>query len=309
MSQAKWGLVWNPSKGEQSELEAALELTDEQKAALTWYETDEEDSGVAAVKKALADGCAVVFASGGDGTVRVVAEGLAGTEAELAVIPQGTGNLLARNLSIPLSSPADALAFAVEHEARELDVAWVEIVDGEKKGKYAFTVMAGLGVDAHLMAETKDELKEKAGWLAYVEALGRALNSASVVKATITIDDGEAQEVDAHTIMIANCGTIQGGITLFPEAEPDDGDLDMLILNADSALGWLDTLKTMVWDHGIARHWNKDKPESSTTTFERLKKVDIVLSEPVRFQIDGDELGEVTHLTVTIAEKALRTRA
>lgn len=66
-----------------------------------WYETDADDAGVAATKRAIAEGASVVLASGGDGTVRAIAEALRGTGVPMAVVPQGTGNLLARNIGLP----------------------------------------------------------------------------------------------------------------------------------------------------------------------------------------------------------------
>ncbi|WP_268771988.1 diacylglycerol/lipid kinase family protein, partial [Microbacterium sp. Leaf351] len=100
MTPARIGIVFNPSKIEREQLEkslAAVGVTD-----ASWFETTPDDPGQGPARAALADGCTLVIAAGGDGTVRAVAEVLAGTDTELAIVPRGTGNLLARNLGVPL---------------------------------------------------------------------------------------------------------------------------------------------------------------------------------------------------------------
>ena len=103
MDALRIGIVWNPSKTSKEELESGL--TDAAASAgaeprVTWWETTPDDAGQGAAASALADGADVIVAAGGDGTVRAVAEHLAHEEAdaELGIVPLGTGNLLARNL-------------------------------------------------------------------------------------------------------------------------------------------------------------------------------------------------------------------
>ena len=106
MSSTHAGIVWNPSKTTREDLEAALHDARRRGAGMTvsWFETSEDDPGGDAAQRALDAGADVILAAGGDGTVRAVAEHLADTKApaELGIIPLGTGNLLARNLDIPL---------------------------------------------------------------------------------------------------------------------------------------------------------------------------------------------------------------
>src|SRR5690606_41795761 len=78
-----------------------------------WLETTVEDPGAGQVRTALARGASVVIAAGGDGTVRAVAEGLAGTDTPMGVLPLGTGNLLARNLDVPLTGYRDMVTTAL----------------------------------------------------------------------------------------------------------------------------------------------------------------------------------------------------
>ena len=179
--------------------------------------------------------------------------------------------------------------------------------DGERR---AFTVMVGFGVDAQMLVETDDDLKDRAGWLAYVEAMGRALAGTEMTDITLTLDDQDPQELRGHTLLIGNCGTLQGGIRLLPDAVLDDGILDMLLISADGPLQWLDTFRSVVWDNGIRRILGGAAEAVSTdsTTHVSAARIDVALASPQRFEIDGEELGEVSGFTVEVQASALSVR-
>lgn len=308
------GIVWNPSKTSKEELEQAWSEASEGRDDLevSWFETSEDDPGRRATQQALDAGADVVLAAGGDGTVRAVAEHLAdtGADAALAIIPLGTGNLLARNLDVPLGDLPGAFARALGDGATALDVGWAEVTLASGVERHAFVVMAGFGIDAHMISETDDDLKDKAGWLAYVESLGRAFSASEVIDLQVSIDDAEPATEQAHTLIVGNCGTLQGGVTLLPDAQPDDGELDALILSAEGLSGWTDTLKNMVWDNGLKRILgNGDEAESSeSTTHRRLTSLAVDLSEPRLVEVDGDELGDTTRLVITVQPGAITVR-
>ncbi|MDF1490392.1 diacylglycerol/lipid kinase family protein [Tessaracoccus caeni] len=308
------GIVWNPSKTSKEELEAAWDeaAAGHDDVRVSWFETSEDDPGRRATQQALDAGAEVVLAAGGDGTVRAVAEHLAdtGADAALGIVPLGTGNLLARNLEVPLGDLSGAFARALGDGATSLDVGWAEVTLATGVERHAFVVMAGFGIDAHMISETDDDLKDKAGWLAYVESLGRAFSASEVIELRISIDDAEPTTEQAHTLIVGNCGTLQGGVTLLPDAQPDDGELDALILSADGVPGWMDTLKNMVWDNGLKRMLgSSDQAEScESATHRRLTSLAVDLSEPRLVEVDGDELGEATRLVVTVQPGAITVR-
>ena len=313
MALERIAIVWNPSKTEREVLETGLAaaLGDDERE-ISWWETTVEDPGQKATEDALEWGADVIVAAGGDGTVRAVAERLAepGAGAELAILPLGTGNLLARNLDIPLNNPQAAFARALADEARVIDVGWIETAVDGAPTRQAFAVMAGFGIDAHMIVETDDDLKSKVGWLAYVESLGRAVNASEVIELRIAVDGGEAVTAAGHTLMVGNCGMLQGGITLLPDADPSDGELDLLLLSAEGIAGWLDTLRSFVWDNGIRRLMGAtDRAESGdTAAHARATSVAVELPEPRVLEVDGDDLGEVTQFAVEIQPGALRVR-
>lgn len=303
------GVIWNPTKVDEDELRAAIESV-HAGDDVHWWETTEDDPGLGMAEEALKAGCTVVYAAGGDGTVRAVAEALIDTDAALAIIPQGTGNLLARNLGVPLGGVRAAVEHAAESTGRVIDMGEVHIVEGDVEGVHGFLVMVGFGIDAQMLAATDDDLKEKAGWLAYVQALGQAAAATELVGAQIALDDDEPENMPVHTLLIGNCGMIQGGITLLPDAVPDDGLIDVLVISAEGVRGWLDTAKSMLWDNGLKRMLGGADEAVSTefTSHASVTRVRVELDEPQHFEIDGEEVGSVRVFDVGVRAGALRVR-
>ena len=121
-------------------------------------------------------------------------------------------------------------------------------------------------------------------------------------------ESSPGEQERAHTVLIGCYGAIQGGITLLPDADPSDGELDVAMLRAEGMLGWLDTVRSIVWDNGVKRQlFDTDEAESSENVFHtRATSVEITLSEPREFQIDGDTLGEIDRVAVSIQPGGLR---
>jgi diacylglycerol kinase (ATP) len=307
------GIVVNPSKTSRDDIEDALRSLGDDllQPRVSWYETTEEDPGHAMTQDALDAGVDLVIAAGGDGTVRAVAECLAvsDTSADLGIIPSGTGNLLTRNVGIPLKGIGKALTVALSGQSRAIDLGWAKADLGDGEKSFAFTVMAGVGVDAHMITETDEDLKGKVGWLAYVESMGRAVTASDVIEMTLTVDDDAPTQTRAHTLIVGNCGILTGGVTLLPDADPADGELDMLLLSADGVASWLDTLRTMVWDNGIKRVVaGADAASSSSVEHQRVAAVAATLGTPRVLELDGDDLGECSAVEFSIQPGAIRVR-
>jgi diacylglycerol kinase (ATP) len=315
MSAQRVCIIWNPVKTTRADLESGLDraaAAAETTFEAIWFETSEDDAGQGVTAQALAAGADLLVVAGGDGTVRAVAERLAeaDTSAELAIVPLGTGNLLARNLGVPLNDIPGTLTRAFGGEARAIDVGWLEIELAGGPERHAFAVMAGFGLDAHMITETDDDLKDKVGWLAYVESMGRAIAASDTLEVRITAD-GQAHGGDSvHTLLVGNCGTLQGGFNLLPDADPSDGELDLLLLSADGAAGWLDTMRNLVWDNGIKRlaTGGKVAESSDSATHLRVRSLGLELMEPRVFEIDGEDLGETSRVSITIQPGAVRVR-
>ena len=194
-----------------------------------WLETTPNDPGPGMAEAAVAAGVQLVIICGGDGTVMACLDALAGTDLPVALLPLGTGNLLARNLGVPIQLE-DALAVAVDGVDRHIDLG--RIAD------QPFAVMAGIGLDAAMMADTSENLKGIIGWPAYVAGGLRHLRD-PVMRVQLSIDGGPPLRRSARTVLIGNVGQLQGGLKLLPDAAPDDGLLDVAIVAPRTARDWI----------------------------------------------------------------------
>jgi YegS/Rv2252/BmrU family lipid kinase len=201
---------------------------------VTWWETTVEDTGYRMAHEAAVSGADLVIAIGGDGTIRAVCEELAGTGIPVGIVPAGTGNLLARNLSIPLYLRA-AVDVGLNGQDRAIDMVHVT---GDDMEDATFLVMAGMGFDAAIMEGVNEGFKNKVGWLAYVWSALKALMFPAI-RVEISVDGGEFTRHRARTIVIGNVGSLQAGMPLIPEAAIDDGRLDVVMLDPRRFVSWI----------------------------------------------------------------------
>ena len=259
-----------------------------------WLETSVEDPGRAMTRQAVTEQVDLVIGAGGDGTIRYVADGLAHTGIPLGLVPAGTGNLLARNLDLPLEE-IDAIDVALDGQLRVVDLVRITVDDRPPEH---FAVMAGIGVDAMMMDETDEDLKDKVGSAAYFVAAAKALGRLPV-RMTVQLDTNRALRRHAMLCVIGNVGTLRGNLTLIPGASPDDGLLDLYIASPRRFRHWVKLALRL-----ITRRAKKDDQVDQHTG----KRVRIVINGKDNYQLDGDVVGESTTLTAEIQPGALAIR-
>ncbi|WP_374009086.1 diacylglycerol kinase family protein [Leifsonia sp. LS-T14] len=319
-------VVYNPVRVDVPRVRAAVEAAAAAAAAtglnndfdLLWLETTVEEGGQAQAREALARGASLVLAAGGDGTVRAVAEALRGQDATLAVIPGGTGNLLARNLGLPFASVEGASAIAFGGETRRIDlgVARARRPDGSES-EHAFLVMAGVGIDAAMIAGARPSLKRRFGWLAYVDAAFRALPTSTKVHVRFRLDHGDERSAHVSTILIANCGALPGNVELIPDAAIDDGLLDVAILQPATVFGWLAIWRKVTWENRVLRKSAlgrriirfTDRAVRTRLSYLRGESAQLEVDAPEPFELDGDAFGEILALDLRVDERGLRVKA
>jgi YegS/Rv2252/BmrU family lipid kinase len=310
-------VVYNPTKVDLKKLKKSVKKHAETAGwgKTLWFETDPDDFGLAASKMAVSQGADVVMAAGGDGTVRAVAEGLRGSGIAIGLLPQGTGNLLARNLDLTVTNLDESLEAAFGDGERTIDVGMLEIsrVDGTTD-EHAFLVMAGLGLDAKMMANTNPKLKKAVGWLAYVDGGIRSLPEIKPIKLKYTIDGSEPKRSDAHTILIGNCGKLPGGILVMPDAKPDDGVFDIVVLRPRGPFGWLRIWNKIAWENGVLRKSaigrkivDLSRDVKDVRSF-RAQDLTLNVDDPQEVELDGDEFGEATFVRAYVDKAALRVK-
>ena len=310
-------IVYNPIKVDLDLLKASVAAGESAAgwATTRWYETSVEDPGGGATRRAIEDGADTVIAAGGDGTVRAVAEALRGSDVSLALLPSGTGNLLARNLHLTLDDIDQSISTAFTGDDRPIDLGLLDIQrpDGSRE-QMAFVVMAGLGLDAKMIANTDSDLKKKVGWLAYVDAIIKSLRDENRMHVRYNLDGAGNQTARVHTVMVGNCGSLPGNIMLLPDASVDDGVFDIIALRPEGLFGWVQIWVKIVWENGVLRRSQVGRKIMGMTkevrTLRYLKGRELVLrlDKPEVFELDGDEFGEAIAVKATVDHLALTVK-
>lgn len=267
-----------------------------------WIETTEDDPGTGQAREALERGADLICPLGGDGTVRAVAAGLIDSGVPIGLLPGGTGNLLARNLDLPVDSLEKALVVALTGRDEVIDVGTINVVvPGETQDTYKdyyFLVMAGMGFDASVMADAPEKLKAQFGWPAYVVAGMKHLNGQRF-QVDASIDDGETFHRRVRTVVVGNVGRLQGGVELLPDAEAADGALDVVMLSPKGLIGWASV------GAYIATHQRKGHRR---VEHYRCRTMRLELGSNQEVQLDGDPIGPGRVLSFAVKPHCLTVR-
>ena len=233
-----------------------------------WYEVTKSRRAPKFARKAAARGVGLVFVWGGDGTVQRCIDALAGTGTAVAILPAGTANLLAANLEVP-HQLTEAVQVGLRGDRRRLDTG---SVNGER-----FAVMAGAGFDARMIADADRGAKDRLGRTAYVVTGIRNLR-AHRVRATVAVDGKPFFNGKVSCVLAANVAKTLGGVEAFPQAQPDDGRLELGLVTAGDPVEWARTFGRLALGHA---------EQSPFVKVTQGKKFRIRFDQKVRFELDG----------------------
>jgi YegS/Rv2252/BmrU family lipid kinase len=233
-----------------------------------WYEVKKSRRAPKYARRAAAQGADVMFVWGGDGTVQRCIDAVAGTDTAVAILPAGTANLLASNLDVP-HDLTEAVQVGLHGDRRRLDTG---SVNGER-----FMVMAGAGFDAQMISDADRGTKDRLGRVAYIVTGIRNL-TAGRVRATVEVDGQPFFMGKISCVLAANVGQILGGVEAFPQAEPDDGRLELGVVTARNPVEWARTFGRLALGH---------PDQSPFVEVTQGKKIRIRFDRKVRYELDG----------------------
>lgn len=286
----RFALLVNPASAGGRALDALPKVhaaLDELGAEHRTVTTRSIDHAYEEAKAAVAEGETVV-ALGGDGLLRPLAGALKGTDSALAIVPSGRGNDLARVLGIP-KEPGEAARVAIQGQERLLDVANVEGTP------YMGIASFGLDSDANRIA---NEAKVVKGNGVYVYAAIRALAAWKPATFSVTVD-GERHEFTGYSVAVGNSKAYGGGMVLFPDAELDDGKLDVMLSKNCSKLRCLVELPKVFRGAHV---------DSDFTEFLRGEEIEVSSDRPFAIYADGDPIG-ATPAIIRVERRCLRVMA
>ena len=237
------------------------------------------------MRKAVKEGATLVFVWGGDGMVQRCIDVLAGSETAVAILPAGTGNLLATSLGIP-RDVAKGVEIGLKGTRRRLDVG---VMNGER-----FAAMAGTGFDA-IIADTNRKAKKRFGRLAYL-ANGVKAMFARRLWMRVRLDDTMWFEGKASCLLIGNIGTITGGVSVFTDASPSDGQLDVGVVTARTAFQWLRVFSRVA----------EGRPDlSPLVNIKQAKRIVVEFRYKQAYELDGSTRDPVKRLDVHVEAGAI----
>lgn len=307
-------VIFHPNKISRAKIEAAFSKAGF--ANLSYFPSDHKTGGLKATKKAIAAGANHIIVAGGDGTVRACVQAVFEEEAavSLGLVPIGTGNILARNLKLPINNLDKCIKRSVSGDTYEIDLGVAKAVNHHGElNKFYFTGIAGIGMDARIMQRTLPELKRRVGWIAYLEGGLRSLPM-KFEKFEVLVDDQAPRNLKSYSILIGNAGWLPGQISMMPDARLDDGKLDVAAIGPRKIWNWVDFVARVTWQNKVVRPLALGRKWMDLTA--NLKTIENLGGSRIRvkphhlspLQLDGDVIGEVLEVDFSLKHKVLKIR-
>ena len=251
------------------------------------------EESLALAKAAVREGVDTVVACGGDGTVHLALQAVAGTDVPLGIIPVGTGDDNARRLHLPLKDAVKAADVIADGRTRQIDVGHVTTNDGVCE---YFLGVLSVGFDSQV-TERANEMTWPHGQLRYLVATLAELRIFKPLPFSM-IFDGEPCETEAMLVAVGNGMQYGGGMRVCPDAKLDDGLLDITVLGAVSKLKFVTSFPS------VFKGTHMQQPFVS----QHLVKSASIDAPGQIVYADGERIGPVP-ATITVRPHALRILA
>jgi len=247
--------------------------------------------------RAVDGGATLVVAVGGDGTLNEVVNGIVGREVDLATIPLGTGMDFGRTYGIPKRFD-DAVRVALDGDVRTIDAGRVHYRawSGEPAERY-FANVSSVGMSGAVAQHANGRSKVLGGKVTFFYSLTHVFLRWQNTEVTVRLDDAERRG-RMHDVIVANGVWHGGGMKLAPDAAPDDGQFDVVLIGDVSKLDFLTTAPKIY----KGKHVHHPKVEV-------LRSARVEVDAPVQLpiELEGEQLG-TTPATFEVVPRALRVR-
>jgi diacylglycerol kinase (ATP) len=286
-------IIFNPVAGG-ADAPLLQEIIERHFAASNWsyelHETSPDEDTVKFVREAVNRGFSLVVAAGGDGTVSCVAEGLLRSEIPVGILPVGTTNTLAQELNIPLNVDEACRLLIGEHA--------VMCLDSMQVGEQAFFLHISIDLFSLTIKQTERAAKRRFGRVAYLWTALKQWLGYQPCRFILSIDGQPPQRLRAASVFITNIGAV--GMPPFnwgPHIRPDDGQLDICIVKAQSFLDYLKVIRFALLGQRLRN------PHIKYLTAKH--KVVVFANRPLPVQGDGEIIGE-TSVEVKVIPHAIQ---
>jgi diacylglycerol kinase (ATP) len=270
-------VILNPSAGSVRDVDELVKQI-EQLPHAEVHRTTKAGSAARCARAALRNGCDLIVAAGGDGTLNEVINGIQenGAKTRIGLIPLGTGNDFARTIDLP-TDPEAALEVLRNGHTRAVDLVRVT----SDKVRYFLNVSAG-GFSGLVNEKLTPKLKKTWGPLAYLRSAAAALPDLRAYRTTLALDNTESLMLDLYNVVVANGRYVAGGTLIAPEASVDDGLLDIILIQKRSA----PELALLAAQSVVGAHLSND-----AVVFRRAAKLTVNSKPGMWFNVDGELVG------------------
>jgi len=270
-------IILNPAAGSVKDANALMERLRSLPATTLKITTNRSSAGRFA-RAALKRGCDLIVAAGGDGTLNQVINGIGerSNQAQVGLIPLGTGNDFARTLGIPTDID-QCLELLLARHTRAIDLVRVT----SDRTRYFVNVSAG-GFSGLLNEKLTPELKKSWGPLAYLRCAAATLPELRAYRTQIALDDKETLSESLYNVIIGNGRYVAGGIPVAPEASPDDGLLDLVLIPERPVADLAILAPQMLTGHHLS---------SGSIIYRRAARISVNSKPGMWFNVDGELVG------------------
>lgn len=274
-------------------------MRDQGLAGETRYTTGPEDARLLTAE-ALRAGARLVVAVGGDGTINEVVNGfmdVGRADAELGILPCGTGGDLIRTLGIA-RNPYRAAEHLLKGAPRRLDVGRARFMAGETQVERAFLNIAEAGLGGSVVDRVNHTTKALGGFVSFLAGTLATFASYEPCEITLTVDDQAPRRLRAWNVVVGNGRYFGGGMRILPEAEPDDALFDVMVVG--------DVPRTALFANVVAIYRGTHLRQAGVEHF-RARRVKVESERPLLLDLDGEQPG-TGPVTFELAPGALCVR-